>query len=165
MSTKNISFVFVTLLLTAFAPTITVAQFFPVDLPESPPPVNNQPQQNTQSTQQPQQDTPSTANSFNNPLQANTLQEFITSIINAIVLIAFPFLVLMLVYSGFLFVSAQGNAQKLADARRVFIWTLIGSLLVLGAKALSLAIEATVNDLQGQTNAIELEQSETSSLT
>ena len=83
-----------------------------------------------------------------NPLKANSLGEFLTLILDAIVLIAFPFLVLMLVYAGFLFVQAQGNEQKLQEARRTFMWTLLGALLVLGAQALSLAIKATVDEIQ-----------------
>ena len=88
------------------------------------------------------------AGSFVNPLNFGTLPAFLNAILDAVILIAFPILVLFLVYSGFLFISAQGNPAKLADARKIFIWTLIGALLVLGAKALSLAIEATVAELQ-----------------
>lgn len=86
-----------------------------------------------------------------NPIAAPDLVAFVNILLEAIILIAFPFLVLMIVYCGFLFISAQGNAQKLADARKVFLWTLIGALLVLGAQALSLAIEGTVTEIREAT--------------
>ncbi|NBD74159.1 hypothetical protein GVX82_03930 [Patescibacteria group bacterium] len=86
-----------------------------------------------------------------NPIAAPDLVAFVNMLLEAIILIAFPFLVLMIVYCGFLFITAQGNAQKLAEARKVFLWTLIGALLVLGAQALSLAIEATVTEIREAT--------------
>ena len=85
-----------------------------------------------------------------NPLGYNDLASFLADILDAVVLIAFPFLILALVYAGFLFVIAQGNESKLSEARRTFIWVLIGALLVLGAKALAVAINATVEELRTQ---------------
>ena len=83
-----------------------------------------------------------------NPLRFNTLAEFLDAVLNAVILIAFPVLVLFMVYAGFLFISAQGKPDKIAQARTVFIWTLIGALLILGSKALAIAINATVQQLQ-----------------
>ncbi len=84
---------------------------------------------------------------FVNPLQSLTLYDFLLAILNSVVFIMFPVIVLMLVYTGFLFVSAQGKPEKLSTARKVFIWTLIGGLVILGSKALALAIQATVEAL------------------
>lgn len=83
-----------------------------------------------------------------NPIEADTLVQFLNLVLEAIILIAFPFLVLMLVYCGFLFIQAQGKPQELQTARKVFLWTLIGALLVLGAQALSFAIEGTVDEIR-----------------
>lgn len=88
------------------------------------------------------------AQTFENPLQFDSLEELLRAILSALILIAFPILVLFMVYSGFLFISAQGNAEKLSKARTVFIWTLIGALIVLGAQALSIAINETVQQIQ-----------------
>ena len=54
----------------------------------------------------------------------------------------------MLVYSGFLFVSAQGNPEKLATARKAIMWTIIGAVVVLGASVLASAIEGTVDNIK-----------------
>jgi uncharacterized transporter YbjL len=43
---------------------------------------------------------------FINPLGEVTLYEFLYLILNSVVYIVFPFIVLMIVYTGFLFVSA-----------------------------------------------------------
>jgi hypothetical protein len=53
----------------------------------------------------------------------------------------------MIVYVGFLFVAAQGNAEKISSARSALVWTIIGGLLLLGASAIELVIEATVKTL------------------
>lgn len=83
-----------------------------------------------------------------NPLRFDDLGSLLEAILEAVILIAFPVLVLFLVYAGFLFIAAQGNPEKLANARRVFIWALIGALIVLGAQAISLLIGDTVRQLQ-----------------
>ncbi|MGM0629327.1 MAG: hypothetical protein ACQESA_02785 [Patescibacteria group bacterium] len=52
-----------------------------------------------------------------------------------------------IVYSGFLFVTAQGNPEKLTKARSAFIWAVIGGLVILGSWAIAQAIEATVDEI------------------
>lgn len=86
--------------------------------------------------------------SFVNPIQYDSIEEFLIAVLNAVVLILFPIIVLMLVYCGFAFIAARGNETKIKEARRVFFWTLIGGLIILGAKALALAIAATVSEIQ-----------------
>lgn len=81
---------------------------------------------------------------FKNPLKFNTLQEFLVGFLNAIILISIPFIVLAVVYSGFLFVSSQGNETKLVRAKNMLLYTLIGASLILGAKVLAVAIQATI---------------------
>ena len=85
---------------------------------------------------------------FDDPLSAGTLWDFLVAILNAVIYILFPIIVLMIVYTGFLFVSAQGNPTKLQDARRALIWTVVGALVILGSKALALAIRGTIEGFQ-----------------
>jgi len=58
----------------------------------------------------------------------------------------------MIVYTGFLFVKAQGNATAIGEARRTLMYTVIGGLVVLGSKAIALAIEATVKSISSGTS-------------
>ncbi len=53
-------------------------------------------------------------------------------------------IVFMLVYIGFLFVTAQGEPAKITAARTALLWTIVGALILLGAEAISLAIQSTV---------------------
>lgn len=84
---------------------------------------------------------------FTSPVQGD-LYDFLIKILNAVVFILFPFIVLMIVYTGFLFVTAQGNTTKITQAREALVWTVVGAVVVLGAKAIALAIEATVEGLK-----------------
>ena len=88
------------------------------------------------------------AGGFPNPLRVDSLEALLTAVLNIIIYMSFPIIVLMIVYTGFLFISAQGNPQKIEAARKALIWTVIGGLIVLGAKALAVGIEATVRALR-----------------
>lgn len=76
-----------------------------------------------------------------------TLEGFLGSILDLVIRIGSIVVVVMLVYVGFLFVAAQGNATKLESARKALIWTIIGALVLLGAKAIAVGIQATVEAL------------------
>ncbi|GEM_PF-2499767 len=56
---------------------------------------------------------------------------------------------LAIIYSGFLFVTAQGNTEKLETARKAFFWSVVGALVLLGALAISAGIEATLQQITG----------------
>ncbi len=83
-----------------------------------------------------------------NPLGSTCeLTVLFAKLLELLALIAFPIIVLFIVYIGFLFVSSQGKPEKLKEARNYFFWALVGALLILGAEALSYAIKATVDQL------------------
>ncbi len=84
---------------------------------------------------------------LNNPLEAETLTELLTSLLNILVQIGVVILTMMLVYCGFLFVTAQGNPEALSKAKSALIWTVIGGFLVLGAEVIAEAVESTVKAL------------------
>ena len=91
---------------------------------------------------------------FKNPIGFDTLREFLEAILNVILAIAFPLIVLAIIYTGFLFVSARGNKDKLGDAKRALVWTVIGAMIILGAFVLSRAISETVKDIENAGAAI-----------
>lgn len=85
-----------------------------------------------------------------NPLNFSSIPEFIAGALKALALIALPIITLFLVISGFLFITAQGNETKLNDAKRNFVYVIIGALLILGAWILATLIAGTVNQLTGR---------------
>ncbi len=94
-------------------------------------------------------DTEVSATTLRNPLQYNSLPALLTGILDVVITIATPILVLFIVYIGFKFVAAQGNPEKIKEARKFLLWALVGALIILGAKALAIAIQATVIQIQG----------------
>lgn len=84
---------------------------------------------------------------LSNPICTTSLSQFLANLLRLVAQIAFPIIVLFMVYVGFMFISSQGNPEKLKEARTYFFWAVVGALLVLGAEALSRAIQATVNQL------------------
>lgn len=56
-------------------------------------------------------------------------------------------LTIALVWVGFLFVAARGNEEKISRAKAALMWTIIGGLILLGAKAIQSVITTTVTSL------------------
>ena len=83
-----------------------------------------------------------------NPLKFNSIQSFVEGFLKAVVYVGFPIAVLFVVYSGFLFVFAQGNSSELEKAKKNFMWTVIGVALFLGAWALAMMIRGTIDQLR-----------------
>lgn len=84
-----------------------------------------------------------------NPLKADSFSGLLTDILDFVVQIGTVVVILMIVYVGFMFVVARGNDGKISEARQALLWTLVGALILLGAKAISLGIQATVQALGG----------------
>ena len=83
-----------------------------------------------------------------NPLNDTCdLYQFLDKLLRLVIKIAFPVIVLFLVYIGWLFVYHGSNAEELKKAREYLMWAVIGALIILGAQALSYAIQATVESL------------------
>lgn len=99
---------------------------------------------------QPPGGNPSGANpGLTNPLKdIDTLDEFLGAILDGIIYLGTIVLIMMLVYVGLKFVLARGNPEEISSARNALIWTVIGGLILLGAKSIQLMITGTVNSLR-----------------
>jgi hypothetical protein len=56
--------------------------------------------------------------------------------------------VLMIMYAGFLYVTAGGNEAKIKTAHQALTWAVIGAAILLGAWVISQAIQGTINQLK-----------------
>lgn len=74
-----------------------------------------------------------------------TLNDFITLLITIMQWVVTPFLVVALVYSGFVLVTAQGDERKLEHGKTVLVWTLVGAAILLGARVIATAVQGTVD--------------------
>lgn len=85
---------------------------------------------------------------FENPLSSiETLPQFLAALVEIVVQIAIPVIVIAIVYTGFLFVSARGNEEQLQKARTAFLYVIIGAAIILGAQVLAEAIQGTIGAL------------------
>ncbi len=82
-----------------------------------------------------------------NPLQTQTVSDFIAGALKALVVIALPIITLFIVVAGFMFVFARGNESKLEKAKENFVYVVIGALLILGAWVIATMIGGTVSQL------------------
>lgn len=81
-----------------------------------------------------------------NPTPAiGTLPILIATLIKIIQMVVIPALVVLLIRSGFLIVTANGDEKKLIEGRSAFIWAVVGSAILLGAYVIAEMIQATMN--------------------
>ncbi len=87
---------------------------------------------------------------INNPLSSgiNDIPSFIEALLNIVLTIGVPIVALEIIYSGFLFVKAQGNEEQLKSAKKALQYTLIGATLLLGSWIIANAIKGTVDEIK-----------------
>lgn len=55
--------------------------------------------------------------------------------------------VIMVIYSGFLFVKSQGNEKELPQAKEALKWAIIGGILLIGATAIAYGLLDVIRGL------------------
>ncbi len=84
---------------------------------------------------------------INNPLAGsgiNTINDFIKVLLEGALKIGIPLIALAIIYSGFLFVKAQGNSEEISKAKNALLYTVIGAAVLLGSWAIAQLITETV---------------------
>jgi hypothetical protein len=82
-----------------------------------------------------------------NPLKVTNFCQLIKIVLDAILIIGMPIAVVFLVLVGFKFILAQGNPEKIHDAQKNFLNTVIGIAIFLGAWTIAKIIAATLQGL------------------
>jgi hypothetical protein len=84
-----------------------------------------------------------------NPVGSEDFFVLIERIARALVTAAVPFAVLALVYGAFKFISGSvsGNPKEISEAKMLFVWTLIGTAILVGAWAIATAAVNFAKDL------------------
>lgn len=80
---------------------------------------------------------------FKNPLHqtASDIPSFVAVVLKAVAKLLFPVVVIMILYSGFLFVIARGNIEKIGDAKKALTYAIVGAAIVLGAYGLAQLVQ------------------------
>jgi hypothetical protein len=67
----------------------------------------------------------------------DSISGIVEAVVRIVRTIAIPFIVIMIMYTGWLFIAAQGNPDKLKGARTAFLWTMVGTMVVLSAELIA----------------------------
>lgn len=87
-----------------------------------------------------------------NPIVYDNFYDFVAAIIDTAVKILMPFVVLMFVFAGFLFVKAQGNETELTAAKKTLGYSIVGAFILLGAWSFAQIIGTTITAITPPTN-------------
>ena len=77
----------------------------------------------------------------------NNIQDFIAAFLKAVVEISLPILTLFIVYAGFKFVFARGKPERISEAKKNFLYVILGAILILGAWVLATLIASTATQV------------------
>lgn len=77
-----------------------------------------------------------------------TVEGLLVAILNIFIVIVTPIIVLFIIYAGFLYVTARGNAQQVEQATRALTYAIIGGVIVLGAVAISQILANVVDSFK-----------------
>lgn len=78
------------------------------------------------------------------------IPSFIAKILEFILMLGVPIVALAIIYTGFLFVTALGNSEKLKKAKAALVYVIIGAALLLGAFVIAEAIKGTVVEISNE---------------
>lgn len=84
-----------------------------------------------------------------NPIKYDTFSDLVSGVTEAAVTVLLPFVVLSFIYTGFLFVKAQGKPAEIEAAQKALWYSAIGALILFGAYGFSQVIKTTVETVTG----------------
>lgn len=76
------------------------------------------------------------AQGIKNPIKAESVQEFLFSLIKVAIIFAAPLLALMIVIAGFMYATGGGSKEKIEKAGKMIKYGIIGFLIIVLAWAL-----------------------------
>lgn len=74
---------------------------------------------------------------FNSFIWPQNIAQLLTTILDTLIILAIPIVVFFIIYAGFLYVTAQGNASQVQQATRALTYAIIGGVFIIGAIALA----------------------------
>lgn len=81
---------------------------------------------------------------ISNPLKAKSLEALVNSLVDLALKLGVIVATLAIIWTGFLFIMAQGNGEKISDAREALKWVLIGIAILFSSKIIVEVIRGTL---------------------
>ena len=87
--------------------------------------------------------------SLPNPLgdKVSSIPDLFYLLVNALISVSYVVIAFFLIWSGFKFVVAQGEPEKLTDAKNTFKYTIIGALIIIGAQTIIAIVKSIISGL------------------
>lgn len=102
--------------------------------------VNNPPDKTSQTKNSTNNKSPT----IQNPLRVDSIEEVILLVVDLAIYVGVAFAVLVLIFIGFKFVLAQGNPDKLKEAKMWFLWTVVGLAILISSKVIVEIVKNTL---------------------
>ena len=94
--------------------------------------------------------TASGGSAIDNPLgNTNSITALVVKLVTLAAQLGGVVCVFFIIYSGFLFVKAQGKPEEIETAKRTLLWSLVGAAVLLGASVIANVIKSTVESVTG----------------
>lgn len=77
-----------------------------------------------------------------------SFEDLLIAILKIFITLATPIVVFFIIYAGFLYVTARGNAQQVEQATRALTYAIIGGVIVLGAVTITTIVSGVVGSFQ-----------------
>lgn len=81
---------------------------------------------------------------LNNPLRVTSITGLLEALLSIVIVLATPVIVFFIIYSGFLYVTAQGNPEQIKQASRSLTYAIIGGVIIIGAMAIATIVKNLV---------------------
>lgn len=85
---------------------------------------------------------------FEPPVKFNSFEDLLKGALDVLLQISIPVIAGFIVWSGFLFLKAQGNPSELEKARKTLLFTIAGAGVIFGSWVIAKLIVATVKAFQ-----------------
>lgn len=84
-----------------------------------------------------------------NPINVNSISDLILIVARVVRYIAIPFVVIAIMYSGYLYIASQVKMTGvgIADAHKSLKYTIIGAFILLSAELVALVMKNTIESL------------------
>lgn len=87
---------------------------------------------------------PTAAVTVVNPIRVATIEGLLEAILNIVIVLAIPVIVFFIIYAGFLYATARGNAEQIKQATSALTYAIIGGVIILGSVAIATIVKNLV---------------------
>lgn len=77
------------------------------------------------------------------------IPSLVKKLLEIVLKIGVPLIALSIIYTGYLFIAAQGAPDKLTNAKNSLVYVVIGAAILLGAYVIAESIVGTINAIRG----------------